>query len=345
MPDPRFFRALGPFELAHLAVVGEADIAVTTMKPQRMFRDVAPLDRAGPEDVSFFDNKRYLNDFSNSSAGACFIRKEALPSAPDGMALLVSPNPYLSYARAAQAFHPARPLAPGISPTATVDETAVLGQECQVDSGAVIGAGVELGARCYIGANAVVCSNVRLGDDCVIEACASLSHCLVGARVMIHMGARIGQDGFGFATGPAGHVKVPQLGRVVIEDDVEIGANTTIDRGAGPDTVIGAGTQIDNLVQIAHNVQLGKGCVVVAQVGIAGSTKVGDYVMIGGQAALTGHLVVGNKARIAGQSGVMRDVEKGDTVGGTPARKMQDWLRQTAWLDRMTRKGKGDGHG
>jgi UDP-3-O-[3-hydroxymyristoyl] glucosamine N-acyltransferase len=345
MSDPRFFPTAGPFDLAYLAIVGEADVAVANVGQERMFRDVAPLERAGLEDVSFLDNRRYLDAFSASSAGACFIRGEAVPSAPDGMALLVSPNPYLSYARAARAFHPAMPLVPAISPAATVDETAVLGPGCQVDAGAVVGAGVEMGARCHIAANAVLCANVRLGDDCVVEACASLSHCLVGARVLIHMGARIGQDGFGFATGPTGHVKVPQLGRVVIEDDVEIGANTTIDRGAGPDTVIGAGTQIDNLVQIAHNVVLGKGCVVVAQVGISGSTKVGDYVIIGGQAGLTGHIVVGNKARIGGQSGVMRDVGEGDTVGGSPARKMQDWLRQVAWLDRMTRKGKGDGHG
>jgi UDP-3-O-[3-hydroxymyristoyl] glucosamine N-acyltransferase len=159
--------------------------------------------------------------------------------------------------------------------------------------------------------------------------------------VIVHAGARIGQDGFGFASGSDGHVKVPQLGRVIIGDDVEIGANTTIDRGAGPDTVIGAGTQIDNLVQIAHNVVLGKGCVIVAQVGISGSTKVGDYVVMGGQAGLTGHLSIGNKARIAAQSGVMRDVSEGETVGGSPATSMREWLRRVAVVDRLSRKGKG----
>ena len=159
--------------------------------------------------------------------------------------------------------------------------------------------------------------------------------------MLIHAGVRIGQDGFGFATGAEGHVKVPQLGRVIIGDDVEIGANTTIDRGAGPDTVIGAGTQIDNLVQIGHNVVLGRGCVVVAQVGISGSTKVGDYVVIGGQVGLAGHLSIGNKVRIAAQSGVMRDVAEGETVGGSPATTMRDWLRRVAIVDRLARKGKG----
>ena len=345
MADNRFFSAAGPFDLATLAAVAEAEIARQGAAPGILYRDVAPLDKAAATDVSFLDNKRYLDAFADSAAGACVVRAEAVAVAPAGMALLVSPHPYLSYARIAQAFHPVAPVEPWVSPAATVDDTAVLAPDCRVEAGAVIAAGAEIGARCHIGANVVIGAGVRLGEDCVIEACASLSHCLVGARVLIHMGARIGQDGFGFASGPTGHVKVPQLGRVIVGDDVEIGANTTIDRGAGPDTVIGAGSQIDNLVQIGHNVVLGRHCVVVAQVGIAGSTRIGDGVMIGGQAGLTGHLTVGSKARIGAQSGVMRDVAEGETVGGSPARPMQVWLRQTAVLDRMTRKGKGEGHG
>ena len=179
-----------------------------------------------------------------------------------------------------------------------------------------------------------------MGDDCDVGSCATLTYCVLGRGVIIHPGVRIGQDGFGFALGASDHVKVPQVGRVVIEDDVEIGANSTIDRGTGPDTVIGAGTKIDNLVQIAHNVRLGRGCVVVSQVGISGSTDIGDFVMMGGQAGLTGHLSIGAGARIAAQSGVMRDVEPGATVAGSPAMPVRQHWRQVATVANLARKGK-----
>jgi UDP-3-O-[3-hydroxymyristoyl] glucosamine N-acyltransferase len=209
---------------------------------------------------------------------------------------------------------------------------------CQIDAGAVIGAHAEIAADCHIGANAVIGEGVALGANCRIGANSTISHAILGSRVYIHPGVRIGQDGFGFAMGPAGHLKVPQLGRVVVHDDVEIGANTTIDRGAGPDTVIGAGCRIDKLVQIGHNVQLGRGCVLVAQTGISGSTKLGDFVITAGQAGLTGHLTIGSGARIAAQAGVMRDVAPGETVGGSPAVPVTQWLRQTALLGQLAQK-------
>jgi len=341
MADPRFFATAGPFDLSALAGIAGAELVAGRGRTTGSYRGVAPLEAAAAEDVSFFDNPRYAAAFAASKAGACIVRPDAAALAPATMALLVSANPYLGFARIAQAFHPVPALMPGIAPTASVDPSARLGEGCRVDAGAAIAAAAELGARCHVGANTVIGPGVRLGDDCTVEPGATLAYCLIGNRVLIHAGVRIGQDGFGFASGAEGHVKVPQLGRVIIGNDVEIGANTTIDRGAGPDTVIGAGTQIDNLVQIGHNVVLGKGCVVVAQVGISGSTKVGDYVVIGGQAGLTGHLSIGTKARIAGQSGVMRDVAEGETVGGSPATTMREWLRRVAVVDRLARKGKG----
>ncbi len=340
MADPRFFSVAGPFTLKTLAEISRAQIGGGA-DPDSLFSDVATLASAGPGDVAFLDNQRYLDAFTTTKAGACLVHPDLAPKAPRGMALLVTPEPYHGYARVADAFYPAPPPKAAVAPSAVIDDTAALGEDCRVDAGAVIGAGARIGRRCHIGANAVIGDAVVLGDDCVVGSCASLAFCVVGARVVIHAGVRVGEDGFGFAVGKQEHLKVPQLGRVRIEDDVEIGANTTIDRGAGPDTVIGAGTKIDNLVQIAHNVQLGRSCMVVAQVGISGSATVGDGVMMGGQAGLTGHLRIGSGARIAAQSGVMRDVESGAAVGGSPAAPVREWLRGVAAVARLARKKGG----
>lgn len=337
MADPRFFKVAGPFTLAQLAEISGAAPAEGG-DPSARFVDVAPLDQAGAEQVSFLDNRKYVAAFQASRAGLCVVAPEMADKAPAGMALLLSPDPYRAYARIAQAFYPTPAPEPWVAPTAWIDPAARLGEGCRVEPGAVIGAGAEIGVRCRIGANVVIGQGVSLGDDCTIGANATVSHAVVGSRVNIYPGARIGQDGFGFAMGPQGHLKVPQLGRVVIGNNVEIGANTTIDRGAGPDTVIGDGCMIDNLVQIGHNVQLGRGCVIVAQVGISGSTRMGDFVAAGGQAGITGHLKIGTGAKIAAQAGVMRDIGPGETVGGAPAVPMADWLRQSALLGKMARK-------
>ncbi len=340
MADSRFFTVVGPFTLKKLAQISQAQIGGGA-NADALFSDVAPLASAGPDHVAFLDNRRYLDAFTTTKAGACLVHPDLAPKAPRGMALLLTPEPYRGYARVACAFYPALPPEAAVAPSAVVDDTATLGEGCRVEPGAVIGAGAQIGRRCHIGANAVIGDGVVLGEDCVVGSCVSLACCIVGARVIIHAGVRVGEDGFGFAVGEQEHLKVPQLGRVRIEDDVEIGANTTIDRGAGPDTVIGAGTKIDNLVQIAHNVQLGRNCVVVAQVGISGSTTVGDGVMMGGQAGLTGHLRIGAGARIAAQSGVMRDVEPGDAVGGSTAAPVRPWHRGVAVVEHMDRKKGG----
>jgi UDP-3-O-[3-hydroxymyristoyl] glucosamine N-acyltransferase len=257
------------------------------------------------------------------------------------MALLLTPNPYLAYARVARAFHPEPAAKPGVHPMAWVDPTARLGSDVTVAAGAFIGARAQIGARCRIGPNAVVGDAVVLGEDTVVGPNASLSHCEIGARVLIYPGARIGQDGFGFAAGPKGLVKVPQLGRVIIGDGCEIGANSCIDRGSASDTIIGPGTVIDNLVQIGHNVKIGRNCILVSQVGISGSTQLGDGVIIGGQGGLVGHLRIGSGAQIAAQSGVMRDIAPGEVVGGSPAVPIAEWRRQSAMLRRLIRR-KGD---
>ncbi|HEV2678500.1 MAG TPA: UDP-3-O-(3-hydroxymyristoyl)glucosamine N-acyltransferase [Aliidongia sp.] len=337
MADPRFFRAAGPFTVADLARLTGAEIGGGG-DGELSLADVAPLDTAGPAHVTFLANPKYVPAFERTNAGAAFVHPDQAHRAPAGMTLLITTNPYIAFARAARRFYPSPRPPAGIAPTAVVDPSAVLGEGVAIAAHAVIGARVELGPGTAIGANSVIGDGCIIGSDCLIGPNVTVSHCLMGNRVVLYPGVRVGQDGFGFAMDPSGHVKIPQLGRVRIGDDVEIGANSTVDRGAGPDTVIGAGSMIDNLVQIAHNVVLGRGCVMVAQSGISGSSRLGDFVTVGGQAGITGHLSVGDGARVGGQSGVTRDVAAGGAVGGSPAVPIMQWHRQTAVLNRMTRK-------
>lgn len=307
----------------------------------QLCRDVSPLETAGPEDLSFLENRKYIEAFVHSRAGAAFVDERTAGQAPSGMALLVTAEPYKAYALAAQAFYPAGQVIARRAPSAIIDAAAVVPEDCDIAPNVIIEQGARLGRRCCVGANTVIAAGVELGDDCRIGANVTLSHCVIGSRVVLHPGVRIGQDGFGFAPGPTVPIKVPQLGRVLIGDDVDIGANTTIDRGSGHDTVIGPGSMIDNLVQIGHNVVLGRCCVLAGQVGISGSTKLDDFVMVGGQGGLAGHLHIGSGARIAAKSGLMRDVPAGATVCGSPAVPLADFMRQTAVLQRLAKKQGG----
>jgi UDP-3-O-[3-hydroxymyristoyl] glucosamine N-acyltransferase len=340
MSDPRFFRQGGSLTLAQLAKICGAT-ASEGSDPDSVFVDVASLDAAGPQHVSFLDNRKYIGAFEKSRAGVCVVRPELAARAPKGMVLLLTPNPYRAYARIARSFYPDEPLREGIAPSAVIDPDARIGAGCEIEAGVVIGAGAEIGERCRIAPNAVIGAGVVVGEATEIGAGASLSHCLIGSHVLIHPGVRIGQRGFGFTMDPEGFIKVPQLGRVIVEDEVEIGANSTIDRGAGPDTVIGKGSMIDNLVQIGHNVEMGEGCVIVSQAGISGSTWLGKRVVLAAQAGLTGHLRIGEGVQIAAQSGVMRDVDAGAKVCGSPAVPIKQFFRQTATLAKLARK-KGD---
>ena len=337
MADSRFFTRQGPFTLGMLAELSQSSLSAGADGDQSII-DLAPLDRAEAGDIAFLDNKKYIAALENSSAGACILDPKFADHAPSGVALLLSDQPYLAFARVARAFYPQPEIEPGISSGAHVHRQAEIAAGCRVDPGASIGAGCTIGEGCHIAANAVLEEGVSLGVDCRIGTGASLSHCLIGDRVVIYPGARIGQDGFGFASGPGGHLRIPQVGRVIIGDDVEVGANTTIDRGSGNDTIIGDGCMIDNLVQIAHNVQLGKGCVIVSLVGISGSTKLGDYVVVGGQTGFAGHLVIGDGARFAARSGVIHDLEGDQDYGGAPAIVARQWKRQLIAFARLAQR-------
>lgn len=339
MADPRFFENSGALTLKQIAELTGAELSNVKDASFRI-KDVAPLDRAGPDDVGFLDNSKYVDSFRGSRAGACFLRDKHIKDAPAAMAVLVTEDPYRCYALVAQRFYPFVPLTEDISGHAYIDPSAKLGKDLCIAPGAVIGRDVEIGDRTMIGGNVVIHDGVKIGSDTRIGALCSISHAYIGNKVIIHRGVHIGQDGFGFALGRDGHVKVPQLGRVIVENNVEIGAGTCIDRGTGPDTVIGEGTKIDNLVQIGHNVQIGRNAVIVAQVGISGSTRIGDGAVLGGQAGITGHLRIGAGARVAAQSGVMGDIPPGETFGGSPAVPVKEWHRQTIAVSQLVKQRK-----
>lgn len=335
MADPRFFDRRGPFTLSELAEIGDAELIAGDAG--RVIADVAALSDATSEQIVFLDNPAYVDALATSTAGACVLAQKHANRAPDGMAVLVTPTPYRSYARIAAAFYPPVAPVPGIADSATVAESASVDDSAQIGPGAVVEGNASIGPNCLIGPNATVGQGVVIGAESRIGAGVSLSHCILGQRVTLHPGVRVGQDGFGFAADPQGHIKVPQVGLVRIGDDCEIGANTTIDRGSTRDTVIGEGCWIDNLVQIGHNVVLGRGCIVVAMVGISGSTTVGDFVAIGGQAGLAGHLTIGDGAQIGGQAGVMSDVPAGARIVGSPAMDAREFFKQQAVLRRMSK--------
>lgn len=302
----------------------------------RMIRSVAPVSRGRDGDLCYLLSRRHKDELETCQASAILCDKALQSLVPPHIPVLLAPKPQTAFALAGALLHPnaMRPdpvlCESGISERAVVDPSARLEDNVHVEALAVIGANAEIGSGTRIGAGAVIGAGVKIGRDCTIAAGASVLCAYIGNHVIIHNGARIGQDGFGYAPGPRGMIKIVQIGRVIIQDHVEIGANTTVDRGTMDDTVIGEGTKIDNQVQIGHNVRIGRHCGIVSKVGIAGSTKIGDGVMIGGAVGINGHITIGDGAQIAAMSGVVADVPPGERYGGVPARPMKDFLRDVA---------------
>ena len=343
----RFFPPISAPSLAEVAGWCGATLAAGA-DPRRVISDVSALDQAGPGDLTFLDNPRYLDALKRTRAAAALVAPRYASAAPPACAALVAPDPYRAMALVMTKLYPsaARPGSvfgeTGISPTALVHSSARLEAGVVVDPGAVIGHGAEIGAGTIIGANSVIGPEVRIGRNGSVGASTTIVAALIGDRVIIHPGAHIGQDGFGFALGARGHLKVPQIGRVIIQDDVEIGAGATIDRGANRDTVIGEGAKIDNLVQIGHNVVIGRHAVLVAQSGVSGSSAIGDFAALGGQAGIAGHLRIGAGAQVAAAAGVMSDVPAGERWAGAPAKPVREFFREVAALKRLAGGGRGE---
>jgi UDP-3-O-[3-hydroxymyristoyl] glucosamine N-acyltransferase len=326
-------------------------VALTGAEPQcgaeldRRITGVAALNCAAPNDLCFLDSAKFADQASICEAGACLTLERFAHFLPHRVSLLYAHEPYRAFVQVSRILFPdaLRPSslieAHGVAAGALVHPTARLESGVTVDPGAVIGPRAEIGAATVIGAGTVIGPNVHIGRDCAIGPNVSIIHALIGDRVIVHPGCRIGQDGFGYLMGAAGHVKVPQIGRVIIQDDVEIGANTTIDRGAMSDTVIGEGTKIDNLVQIAHNVRIGRHCVLASQTGISGSAVIEDNVVTGGQVGIADHVTIGAGAALGAKAGIMHNAPAGARWVGVPAKPVKQFFREVAALERLAGQG------
>ena len=341
MADAKFFTNYGPFNLKELAdFVGARLVAPSVGADGRdsypQIVDVCSLERVVPDSISFLTNPKYLKDLQETIVLACIIDEKHVSRAPDHIWLVVSENAHKAYAQIAAKFYPFNEQERReISPHAIISETAVIGKGVLIGPHAIIEDRVIIGDGSIIGAGTVIKKGVVIGQDCEVRENCVISHTVMGDGVLVLQGCSIGHDGFGFANDRGVYHKVPQLGLVLIGNNVEIGVLCAIDRGSSMDTVIGDMCRIGNMTQIAHNVTLGRGCILAGQVGIAGSTHIGDYCVIGGQAGVAGHLRIGQKVQVAGKAGIVRDVADNESVGGFPAVPIRDWHRQAAVLNKI----------
>ena len=351
MAQPTFFESPPLSTLADIAALTGAHLADPSRGGEPV-RGLASLEEAGPMHLTFYDNLKYAGQLASTKAGACMVSGRFEASVPAHVAVLRTAQPFREFVKVARVLHgdALRPQSwfgnAGIAPSAVIDPTARLEDGVVVDPLAVIGPNAEIGAGTIIGSAAVIGVNVRIGRDCNVGAHTAIQCALIGNNVLIHPGCSIGQDGYGFVFfGPDGHLKVPQTGRVLIQNDVEIGAGTTIDRGSLRDTVIGEGTKIDNQVQIGHNVTIGRHCLLAAQIGLAGSLTIGDNVALGAKVGINNHLHIGDGAQVTAMSGVKDDIPANGRWGGFFAKPTKQWFREIIAIERLVRDGTADPKG
>jgi len=338
MPDARFYLSLGPIPLLDLVALAGGELAAGATDGLKI-EAAAPLGRAGPSDIAFLGDRKHLAALKASRAGACFVPAAHLDDVPEGCIGIVSRRPQAAWAKVANALHAARAHEAG---AAAVHASADIEDGVQLAPNVVVGPGARIGRGTRLAPGVVIGPGVAIGRDCEIGANATVGFALIGDRVKLYAGARIGEAGFGATASDSGIYDVPQLGRVILQDGVTIGANSCVDRGAWEDTVVGENTKVDNLVHIGHNARVGRNCVMAAYVGLSGSVVVGDGVAFGGRAGVADHVTIGDGAQLAAGAGAFRDIPAGETWGGFPAQPVKSWLRETAWLSRNARRGKGD---
>ena len=350
MTDPVFFAPSRRYSAAEIATLTGARLLDPSLSDATV-TDIASASVGGEGTLIYVDGKRNAGFLEGRVAAAILCTDDVVKLVPAGMAILATPRPQQAFAQIGRLLYPsaATPASltgeKGVSPRAHISSGALLEEGAIIEAGATVGPGAAIGSGTIVAPNAVVGAGTQVGRDCFIGPSVSVQYALVGNRVVIHAGAQIGQDGFGFVAGARGPERIPQIGRVVIQDDVEIGANTTVDRGAMSDTVIGEGTKIDNLVQIAHNVRIGRGCIIAGHCGLSGSVTLGDFVMLGGRVGIADHITIGSFAQVAASAGLMHDIPQGERWAGSPARPMREFFREVAAIRGLTKSKKGENDG
>ena len=346
MSDPRFFVKVGPFSLIDSANLINGDMSVEN--ESILIEDISTLKFARDNEITFFQDLSYKDDLAKTKARVCLIKKEHKGYAPENIDLIFSSNPYMDFTLISQHFYPNE-----IFPKSTssfekslsnnsIDHSAVIDPTSIIEEGAVIGANVVIEKNSTISSNTVIGKGVEIGSNSFIGSNVTITHSIIGNNIIIHQGTSIGQDGFGFAMSHDGHKKIPQVGRVLIKDNVEIGANCSIDRGSIQDTVIKKGTKIDNMVHIAHNCIIGENCIIAGMVGLAGSTTLEDFVVMGAKSGAVGHITIGKGSQIAAKAGVSKTLPPGKTWAGFPIRELDLWKKDLSSIRKLSKGRKND---